>query len=137
MWMEELYLFLRILYAGLLGAIIGFEREVHDKPAGLRTHTLVAAGAALFTVLSLVAFPGADPARVAANIVVGIGFIGAGTILQRGGGVQGITTAASLWLSAAVGTAAGAGFYVLSGLTALLGMFLLSVGGWVHRLRRG
>ena len=135
--MNEVVLFLRVAYAALLGAIIGFEREIHDKPAGLRTHTLVAMGAALFTVMSFSAFPGADPARVAANVVVGIGFIGAGTILQMGRSVQGITTAASIWLSAAVGLAAGAGYYILSGLTALLGLVILLFRSWAHRLRRG
>ena len=133
---EEFVLFLRVLYAALLGAIIGFEREVHDKPAGLRTHMLVATGAALFTIMSYLAFPGADPARIAANVVVGIGFIGAGTILQMRNGVQGITTAASIWLAAAVGLTAGAGYYVLSGLTAILGFLILLSRNWAHKLRR-
>jgi putative Mg2+ transporter-C (MgtC) family protein len=106
----QLELALRILVAAVLGAAIGLERERHDHPAGMRTHLLVAVGAATFTVLSIEAFkaPGADPARVAAQIVTGIGFLGAGAILKSGGSVKGLTTAASLWAVAAVGMASGA-----------------------------
>lgn len=101
---------LRILVAAVLGAAIGIERERHDHPAGMRTHLLVAVGAATFTVLSVEAFraPGADPGRVAAQIVTGIGFLGAGAILKSGRSIKGLTTAASLWAVAAVGMAAGA-----------------------------
>jgi putative Mg2+ transporter-C (MgtC) family protein len=106
----QVELALRILIAAVLGAAIGLERERHDHPAGMRTHLLVAVGAATFTVLSLEAFktPGADPARVAAQIVTGIGFLGAGAILKSGGSIKGLTTAASLWAVAAVGMASGA-----------------------------
>lgn len=101
---------LRILVGAVLGAAIGIERERHDHPAGMRTHLLVAVGAATFTVLSIEAFkaPGADPGRVAAQIVTGIGFLGAGAILKSGGSIKGLTTAASLWAVAAVGMASGA-----------------------------
>src|SRR5512134_2901922 len=101
----QLELALRILVAAVLGAAIGIERERHDHPAGMRTHLLVAVGSATFTVLSIEAFkaPGADPGRIAAQIVTGIGFLGAGAILKSGGSVKGLTTAASLWAVAAVG----------------------------------
>ena len=104
---------LRLIVAAVLGAAIGIERERTDHPAGMRTHLLVSVGSATFTVLSLVAFsaPGADPARVAAQIVTGIGFLGAGAILKGQGSIKGLTTAASLWAVAAVGMAAGAAAY--------------------------
>lgn len=104
---------LRLLLAMVLGGVIGWQRESAEKPAGFRTHILVCVGAALFTLISAVGFfgTGADPARVASNIVVGIGFLGAGTIWRTGGSVQGLTTAASLWTVAAIGTAAGVGYY--------------------------
>ncbi len=109
-------LVLRLLLAVLLGGVIGIEREVLEKPAGFRTHILVALGAATFTLISLYGFfgSGADPARIASNIVVGIGFIGAGTIWRHGAGVGGLTTAASLWMVAAIGTAVGSGFYAVA-----------------------
>ncbi|MDQ7849557.1 MAG: MgtC/SapB family protein [Armatimonadota bacterium] len=104
----------RLVLALVLGALIGLERESVEKPAGLRTHTLVTLGAALFTLISKEGFfgSGADPARIASNIVVGIGFLGAGTIWRSGVTVTGLTTAATLWTSAAIGTAVGAGFYL-------------------------
>jgi putative Mg2+ transporter-C (MgtC) family protein len=104
-------LVVRLLLAAVLGAAIGLEREFHDHPAGMRTHLLVSVGSATFTVLSIFAFvaPGADPGRIAAQIVSGIGFLGAGAILKYGATVRGLTTAASLWAVAGVGMAAGAG----------------------------
>jgi putative Mg2+ transporter-C (MgtC) family protein len=104
---------LRLLVAMVLGGLIGWQRESAEKPAGFRTHILVCVGATLFTLISAVGFfgTGADPARVASNIVVGIGFLGAGTIFRTGGSVQGLTTAASLWTVAAIGTAVGIGYY--------------------------
>jgi putative Mg2+ transporter-C (MgtC) family protein len=108
---EQLDLALRLIVAAVLGAAIGLEREIHEHPAGMRTHLLVSVGSAAFTVLSIFAFPavGADPARVAAQIVTGVGFLGAGAILKEGATIHGLTTAASLWAVAAVGMAAGAG----------------------------
>src|SRR5881397_273893 len=108
---DDLTIALRLLLAAILGALIGLEREIHDHPAGMRTHLLVSLGSAGFTALSIYAFPapGADPARVAAQIVTGIGFLGAGAILKQGVTIHGLTTAASLWVVAAVGMAAGAG----------------------------
>jgi putative Mg2+ transporter-C (MgtC) family protein len=107
---------LRLLVAAVLGALVGLEREIHDHPAGMRTHLLVSLGSAGFTVLSIAAFPapGADPARIAAQIVSGIGFLGAGAILKEGATIRGLTTAASLWTIAAVGMAAGAGAWILA-----------------------
>lgn len=121
----QLELALRLTVGLVLGAIIGFERELHRQPAGFRTHSLVALGAALFTIISGYGFSGdnADPTRIAAQIVSGIGFLGAGTILQFRGHIRGLTTAASLWSVAAVGAAVGTGLYVL----ALLGTALIIV----------
>jgi putative Mg2+ transporter-C (MgtC) family protein len=111
-------LVLRLLLSAFLGALIGVEREIHDHPAGIRTHLLVALGSALFTVLSIVGFPSSDvatdPSRVAAQIVTGIGFLGAGAILKYGPTVRGLTTAASLWAAAGIGMAAGASRPVLA-----------------------
>ena len=118
------------LTAGLiLGAIIGFERELHRQPAGFRTHSLVALGAALFTIVSAYGFSGpmVDPTRIAAQIVSGIGFIGAGTILQHRGNIRGLTTAASLWSVAAIGTAAGAGLILMAVVGTILILVVLAV----------
>lgn len=110
-----LEMILRVLLAAVLGAAIGYERERHGKAAGLRDHMLISVGAALFTIASILGFgAGADPARIAAGIVAGVGFIGAGVIFRGGEGVAGITTAASIWVAAAIGLAAGAGLYLIS-----------------------
>jgi putative Mg2+ transporter-C (MgtC) family protein len=131
----------RLLLAVALGGVIGFERESVDKPAGFRTHILVCVGAALFALVSREGFfgSGADPSRVASNIVVGIGFLGAGTIWRTGGGVQGLTTAASLWSVAAIGTATGIGYYTGAvGATAIVVGVLTLMKGIERRLpRRG
>lgn len=110
----ELEIVLRLLLAAVLGAIIGFQREKAHKAAGMRTLTLITAGSALFTAVSVYGFPG-DAARIASGIVAGIGFIGAGTIIRREGGeaaIEGLTTAATIWVAAGVGMAAGAGMYI-------------------------
>jgi len=106
--MEFVWMVLRLLLAGVLGGLIGYEREAHGRPAGLRTHILVCLGAAMFTIVSS-AYSGqnADPGRVASQIVTGIGFLGAGTIIRQGSIVRGLTTAASLWTTAAIGMAVG------------------------------
>ena len=118
----EMELTLRLVVALLLGAVIGWEREMQRMPAGFRTHALVALGSAVFTVVSAFAFtgPGSDPTRIAAQIVSGIGFLGGGAILHHGGNVRGLTTAASLWAVAAVGMAAGAGMFVMAAVSAVL-----------------
>jgi len=117
----------RLLVATILGGIIGYEREVKHRPAGFRTHILVAMGSAVFTTLSLTAFPGADSARVASYIVMGIGFIGAGTVLQVRDKVLGLTTAASLWITAAIGMAIGTGYYLLAIVATVLTYLILSM----------
>ena len=113
----------------MLGAVIGFERELHRQPAGFRTHSLVAVGSALFTIISAYGFagPSVDPTRIAAQIVSGIGFIGAGTILQHRGNIRGLTTAASLWSVAAIGMAAGAGMLAIATIGTFLILVVLSV----------
>lgn len=118
----ELDIVVRLVVASILGALIGLEREIHDHPAGMRTHLLVSLGSAGFTVLSFTAFaaPGADPARIAAQIVTGVGFLGAGAILKEGASIRGLTTAASLWTVAAVGMAAGAGAWGVAAATTVL-----------------
>jgi putative Mg2+ transporter-C (MgtC) family protein len=125
----ELELAFRLTIGLVLGAIIGFERELHRQPAGFRTHSLVALGAALFTIVSAYGFVGdqIDPTRIAAQIVSGIGFIGAGTILQHRGNIRGLTTAASLWAVAAIGTAAGAGLLVMAVIGTILILVVLAV----------
>ena len=118
---------IRVLLSLFLGGMIGYEREVKYKPAGLRTHMLVCLGSTLFTILSINAFPGADPARIASYIVVGIGFIGAGTVLQTKKGVIGLTTAASLWVTASIGMAVGVGYYAIAITAAILSFLVLQL----------
>jgi len=115
----------KLLLSVLLGGVIGYERELRDKPAGLRTHMLLAAGATVFTILSIDAFPGSESARVAAGIVAGVGFIGAGAIFMQKDRIVGITTAASLWVTASIGMAVAAGFYILGVATTLITYIIL------------
>ena len=105
---------IRIILALVLGFAIGFERKMRFKEAGPRTHTIVCIGSCLFTLLSISAFDGSDPARIAAQIVPGIGFIGAGMIFYHKETVHGLTTAAGMWATAAIGMAMGAGWYLIS-----------------------
>lgn len=114
----------RVLIAAMLGVILGLERQFSNKDAGLRTYALVASGSALFTVLSIEGFDAADTSRVAAQIVTGIGFLGAGLIFRRGVNIQGLTTAAGLWSVAAIGMAAGTGLW---GLAIVVTAIVLSV----------
>jgi putative Mg2+ transporter-C (MgtC) family protein len=112
---------LRLTFACALGGVIGFERELRDREAGIRTHLLVSLGSALFTIVSAYGFHEfltnggnivrADPSRIAAQIVTGIGFLGAGAIIREGLSIRGLTTAATLWVVAAIGMACGAGYY--------------------------
>lgn len=119
--MNELIYLGQVLLAMVLGSLIGLQRERWGKPAGPRTHALVTSGAAVFTILSMNAFGGAELSRVASNIVVGIGFLGAGLIFHKDDRVQGLTTAAGFWAASAVGMAIGAGYYILgAGMTALM-----------------
>ncbi len=126
----EIQIILQLVLAIFLGGIIGFEREVKKRTAGLRTNSLVCLGAALFTSISLNAFleegnfvSGLDPSRVIAAIVTGVGFIGAGLIIYRESKVEGITTAAGVWAVAAIGVAVGVQFYF----TAIFATFLVLV----------
>jgi putative Mg2+ transporter-C (MgtC) family protein len=118
----ELDMVLRLLIAAVIGGLIGFQRERAAKPAGFRTHLLVCVGAALFTIASIYGFRygSYDPSRVAAGIAVGIGFLGAGTILRGGRGVIGLTTAATIWAVAAIGLALGAGLYAVAVATGVI-----------------
>ena len=122
---------LRLLLATALGAIIGFERERFGKVAGIRTHIIITMGAALYNIISIYGYEGNvfDASRIGAGVVAGIGFIGAGVIFRdmRSSGVAGITSAACIWISAAVGLAAGAGMYLLSILATVItvGVLLL------------
>jgi len=107
--MLELVMAGKLVLAALMGGVVGWEREVHDRPAGLRTHILVCMGSALITLVSLSFTAPNDPGRIAAQIVSGIGFLGAGTILRQGNIVRGLTTAASLWTVAGIGMAVAIG----------------------------
>ena len=113
---------LRLFVAAVLGGAIGLERELRERQAGLRTHLVVCVGAALFTLVGAYAFtgPNTDPSRIAAQIVTGIGFLGAGAIIRQGLSVRGLTTAATLWVVAAIGLAAGAGYYSAALITTVL-----------------
>lgn len=126
---------LRLVVAGLLGALIGLEREFSEQPAGLRTHLLVALGAALFTLVGaygMADFAGTseglvrfDPTRIAAQVVTGIGFLGAGAIIQQGMSIRGLTTAAALWVTAAVGLAAAFGYWLGAVVTTVVAIVAL------------
>ena len=124
--------FVSLVLAVAFGALVGIEREWTHKPAGLRTHMLVSLGACLFTVVS-VSFA-VDPARIAAGIVAGIGFIGAGTIWAEKDKVKGITTAASLWATAAIGLTTGIGDYPLAAVVTVLVVIILASGSILRRI---
>jgi putative Mg2+ transporter-C (MgtC) family protein len=131
----DLDIVIRLAVAAGLGAAVGFERELRDREAGMRTHLLVALGSCLFTLVSAYGFTEflasgdavvrADPARIAAQIVTGIGFLGAGAIIREGLSVRGLTTAGSLWVVAAIGMGVGAGFYWAAVVTTGLTLFAL------------
>ena len=124
----DVQMFLRLVIAAILGAVVGYEREQAGKEAGMRTHGMVSLGATLFTVVSVHGFGSGDPGRVAAQIVTGIGFLGAGAILHRRGNIQGLTTAATLWVTAAIGLAVGVGMVLMSIATTVLVFLLLRFG---------
>lgn len=142
----DVELALRLLGAALVGALIGFERELRDQPAGFRTHILVALGSCVFTVISAYGFGAlagergyvrVDPSRIAAQIVTGIGFLGAGVIFRQGLTVRGLTTAASLWVTAALGMAVGAGAYIVAGAGAAVALLTIAALRPVRRAVRG
>lgn len=134
----QMELTLRLVVALLLGAMIGWERELQRMPAGFRTHALVSLGSAIFTIVSAFAFTGplSDPTRIAAQVVSGVGFLGGGAILHYGGTVRGLTTAASLWAVAAVGMAAGAGLFVVATISAVLVIVALEVFQRIERIAK-
>lgn len=125
-----------------LGTLVGWEREVKNKPAGLRTHVLVCLGATMFVRMGPYAMrelssSTVDPTRVIHGVITGIGFLGAGAILRRETGVHGLTTAASVWMVAAVGVACGLRAYELAAIGAAMGLIVLRFGGWVEaRMQR-
>ncbi|MGB2952162.1 MAG: MgtC/SapB family protein [Gaiellaceae bacterium] len=131
-WGEVL---LRVAVAALLGGAVGIERELREREAGFRTHMLVAVGSALFTLVGAYGFRDflvnggsvirADPTRIAAQIVTGIGFLGAGAIIRQGFSVRGLTTAATLWVVAAIGIASGAGYYSAAAITTVVAIVSL------------
>ena len=139
-WDDNLF---RLALAAVLGGAIGFEREYREREAGLRTHLLVCVGSALFTIISAYGFHDfltsgdqvvrADPTRIAAQIVTGIGFLGAGAIIRQGLSIRGLTTAATLWVAAAIGMAAGAGYYpgaIIGTVITLIALWPLRVGAY-------
>lgn len=137
-WLEIL---IRMAAAIACGAVVGFEREFQAKPAGLRTHMMVALGSASFTLLTLHIYQaaleaagsgrvGSDPLRVVSGVIGGIGFLGAGSIVQSRGAVQGLTTAATIWVVGSVGIACGTGYYIVALFTVAFSLLiLLGVGG--------
>lgn len=135
--MEISEMAVRILIAAGLVGLVGLERELSEQPAGFRTHILVAVGAALFSIVG--AELGTDPTRVAAQVVTGIGFLGAGAILRQGLDVRGLTTAAALWVTASVGTAAGMGLWeaaVVATVVTVVSLFVLKrIGGMLFHRR--
>jgi putative Mg2+ transporter-C (MgtC) family protein len=135
---DDLELALRLVSAAVLCGAVGFERETRGQAAGLRTHILVGVGSALFTLVSAYGFPDffpddrfsdnvprPDPTRIAAQIVTGVGFLGAGAIIRQGAVIRGLTTAASLWIAAAIGMACGAGYYAGAAIAAALAVAVL------------
>jgi putative Mg2+ transporter-C (MgtC) family protein len=130
----------RLLLAAFLGGLVGMEREANNRPAGLRTHVLVALGSTLIMMISIDAFKGmgelgngGEPARLAAQVVSGIGFLGAGTILRDGNNVKGLTTAASLWVCGGIGLAIGSGYYLGGFVTVAIVLFTLMRLGKIER----
>ena len=130
---EQLDIAFRLVVAGGLGALIGLEREIRGYPAGIRTIALVAMGSCLFTDLSEL-FSGSESSRVAAQIVVGIGFLGAGVIIREGYSVRGITTSATIWAAAAIGMAAGLSLYIVAGLGSIFIFILLEARPFTRQI---
>jgi putative Mg2+ transporter-C (MgtC) family protein len=130
-------IFLRLGFAALMGAVIGIERDVNRRPAGIRTSAFVCMGSALFTILSfeLAKMTGdTSGTRIASNLVQGIGFLGAGAILREAGGLVGLTTAATIFVEAAIGMAVGGGLYLVGGYATGVVLFALVVLGWLARV---
>lgn len=138
LWSQLTDIFPALAAAVAAGAVLGWEREAQDKPAGLRTHAMVSLGCALMTVVSLQYMRDVqqefgqilDPFRVLQGIIGGVGFLGAGAIIHSSGNVRGLTTASNIWLSAAAGISCGLGYFLLTALAVVLGLIVLQ--GFVH-----
>ncbi len=133
---------IRVALAVLFGLMIGWEREKKKKPAGLRTYSMVSMGSAVFTLVTMELFHSAvqvgqatrpDPIRIVEGIIGGIGFLGAGSIIRARGTVEGITSAAGIWVTGAIGLACGSGYYALAGMTTLSTILILAVLGLIER----
>jgi putative Mg2+ transporter-C (MgtC) family protein len=130
----ELELVFKLVLAAVLGMLIGVERKIHRKPAGMRTHSLVCVGATLFTVISLyITGSNVDVSRIAAGVVTGVGFLAAGIIFKSEDRVLGLTTAAEIWVMAAIGVAVGAGYYLAAVVTAIIVLIILVPLKYVER----
>jgi len=128
-------IFVKLVLASVLGGLVGLERELHGKPAGLRTNMFICAGSALFTILSemLAARFGGDATRIASQLIPGIGFIGAGSIIRSRGSVHGLTTAATIFVLASIGMAVGGGFYWTAVFATVMMVLALSLLGWMEK----
>jgi len=141
--LNDLEIFIRLFLSLILSGLIGLERQVHRRTAGLRTHILVGLGSCLIMLTSLYIFAiyknevALDPARIAAGVITGIGFLGAGAIMREGEGVKGLTTAASLWVVAGIGLATGCGFYKAALFTTILALITLFFLRYAERLMLG
>ena len=120
-------IFLRLVIAAVVGGIVGYERKIANKPAGIRTLMLISVGSALFTIVGVTTLANFDPSKIIAGIVTGIGFLGAGTIFKSKDTVTGLTTAASMWAVAGLGLAAGLGEYVLMATATILVIVILQL----------
>lgn len=138
----ELEIFLRLLLAAGLGGLIGLDRELKDRPAGLRTHMLTALAAALFTVLTFEMYfyirqhepdARADPLRIIEAVTAGVAFLAAGSIIFSRGKIQGLTTGAGMWLAGAIGMACGSGFYIVAVTAAAIAIVILSLFKWFEK----
>lgn len=130
---KSVIMLIRLFLSAILGGAIGFEREAHNRPAGFRTHILVTIGSTLIMIVSMNMGPNADPSRIAAQVVSGIGFLGAGTILRTGDNIEGLTTAASLWVCSAIGLAIGSGFYIGGIFVTIIVLFFLEKVSFFER----
>ncbi len=131
---HPLYFFIQIILSTLLGAALGWQREYIGKVAGIRTFAMVSLGSTMFTLISIYGFNAADSPHVAGQILPGIGFIGAGTIIHKRGSVEGLTTAAGLWMTAAIGMTVGMGYYFLASATTFLALLVLMLDEHHFRL---
>ena len=133
--LSQVEILIRLIVALVLGGLVGLERELKSSPAGMRTHTLVALGSSLFTLMSIkMAGPGVDVSRIAAQVVVGIGFLGGGTIFKSENRVIGLTTAATLWVTAAIGLVVGVGDFFTAVTATSLVLAVIVMGRWFEKV---